>query len=297
MKEKERNLIKRLLGEDILDKLEKSEISGGILKLNTNTVTDPNDIKIALQIVPRSVLSYLFMNLKDKQIGDIIDLDLPFAEAKLHINKLSPDNYSGDLVKEGKKIAEFKYRSLPSIGLILMSSLELYDTDQLNRLGPADYQSDKAESLQNLIDERLKLYDLVHSVVDKKISEREAIKDLIHQRITSELFRPQITIAPQPEEPEPDKKSKLKQFLEDRVNRAPVKEESIEMDKKEIKCPDCGGILCKGDDKISPCICFGENMGKEIKVKKIENGRVKIKFPKDFGAENIEMLLEALKNK
>lgn len=302
MNNKQIKLIKHLLGDDFFDTLKKSEISGGIMKLNTNTATDPNEIKVALQIVPRSILTYLFMNLKHCQVGEVIDLDLPFADAQLHINKLSLDNYSGEIIQHGKKLSEFKYRSLPGVGLILMSSLELYDTAQLDEIKPNDYNSEKAEKLQDVIDERIKLYSLIQNVVNQKIMEKDAIKEMIRQRLTQELFTPQITMIEEvksddeeniEEKPMQDKKGKLKEFLEQRQKK---NEKDIELDKSEIKCPDCDHILYKGEDKINLCVCYGEHFNKNLKIKKNEDGSVKIKFPKDFGVDNVEMLLEALKN-
>jgi len=295
MKKKELNLIKSLLGEDILEALQKSEITGGLVKLNTNTVTDPNEIKIALQIVPRSILTYLFMNLKDMAVGGTARLALPFAEGTfLNVNKLSPDNYSGELHQNGKRLAEFKYRSLPGVGLVLMSSLELYDIKQLNTIESSDYNCEKAQKLQNIIDERIQLYNIIQSVVDKKMMERDALKELIRQRLTRELFSPPV----QPKEEAPaspiaQKKTKLGEFLEG-VHR----EQGIfELDKSEIHCPDCNAPLYKGGDKISLCICYGEFFTKNISIMKKEGKTVKIKFPRQFGSDNIEMLMEALKGK
>lgn len=303
MNKKEIKLIEHLLGRDIFDHLEKSEITGGIMKLNTNTAIDPSEIKIALQIVPRSVLTYLFMNLKYRSTGDAIELKLPFADAILNVNKLSPDNYSGEIIKDGKKLSEFKYRSLPGIGLILMSSLELYDVAQLDEIKPSDYHSEKAQGLQDIIDERIKMYDLVQSVVDRRLMEKDALKELVRQRLTQEIFS--IPVPPKMVEQvpthhedesmqEPNKKSRLKQFLESRENKH---QQNVELDKTEISCPDCGCSLYKGEDKINLCVCFGEFAYKDIKIIKNEDGSVKVKFPKKFGIDNIEMLLDSLKNK
>jgi hypothetical protein len=300
MKEKEVKLIKKLLGNDIFKRLEKSEISGGILKLNTNTATSPEEIKTALQIVPRSILTYLFMNLKHRQVGDVIDLELPFANASLHANKLSPDNYSGEVIKDGKKLAEFKYRSLPGVGLILMSSLELYDVNQLDEIKSTDYHSENALKLQDIIDERIKMYDLVQSVVDRKLMEKDALKEMIRQRLTQELFSRSVVVSEpvsNTHEDEPmqeDKKNKLKKFLEEREKK---QQETLVLDKKEICCPDCGHILYKGEDRLNLCICYGEHAFKNIRITKNDGGSVSIKFPKKFDIENISMLLDALKGR
>ncbi len=299
---KQIKLAKSLLGNDILEVLEKAEI----YKPSTNTVVEPDEIKIALQIVPRSILSFLFAHLKPLQAGDYKEIDLPFANGRLCVNKLSSDNYSGSVIGEGKRILEFKYRSLPGIGLILMSGFELYDIEQLKEIKqePSPEHDSKISKLQDIIDERLKLYSLISCVVNKKLSERDAIKELINSRLNQSIAlanSPIIELGIEIErEHEPkedmevkelDKKSKLKEFLESRENK---REESIDLNRSEIFCPDCKSLLYKGEDNIKLCICYGSFYNKEIKIQKAENGRVRFNFPKKFDIDNIEMLLEAI---
>lgn len=295
MKEIEINLVKSILGEDFFEVLAKSE-GGSIFKENTKTATSPEDIKIALQIVPRAILGWLFSNLKWREVGDIIDLELPFAKGRLQANKLSPDNYSGEIISEGERAVKFKYRSLPSIGLIIMSTFELYDMKQLDEIKgeKSPEQESKIDNIQNIIDERLSLHSMVGRVVDQKITQREAISQLIRARLTHS-----IEAAQQVKEEEPveqSKKSKLKDFLDNREKKIG---ESVELDKSEdLSCPDCNFKLYKSEEKnIKLCVCYGDHMHKEIKIKKASDGRVNLKFPKSFDSENIEMLLDALKNK
>jgi len=309
IKDKDAKIIKSILGDDIFDTLKKYEI----FKPETRTVVDPAEIKIALEIVPRSVLSFLFSNLKDKQIGDTIDLELPFVNnSKLLMNKAGNDSYSGEIIKDGKRISEFKYRSLPSVGLILLTTFELYDTDLLNEikenlpnnetkenLYSKAYDS-KVNRLQDIIDERLSLNKLVNGVLSRELSYKDAIDNLIREKLNNDLFavnnnpimRNRIDIDPLEE----NKKSKLRLFLE---NRERKRQQTIDsFDKAEIVCPDCSGILFKNENKnkIKLCLCFGEHMGKKISFKKTENGQIKFNFPKTFDIDNIEMLLEAFKN-
>jgi hypothetical protein len=300
---KDIEIIKSILGEDFL---EKSEITGGIMKLSTNTAIDPQEINIALQIVPRSILTYLFVHLKDKKAGDIIDLDLPFSNASLHVNKYDSDNYSGYIHKEGKKISDFKYRSLPGIGLILMSTLELYDFSSPEKQSE-EIDVDNNKKIQDIIEERIKLRELISDVVDRKISEKEAIKELVMNKINQQLcglypIPEEVTIIHPNEESSTeifeesekiDKKNKLKSFLEDRKNR---QIETIEIDKSEICCPDCRNTLYKNEKYVKLCICYGEYFGKKLKLKKKEN-KITIRFPKSFGNDNIDMLLDAFKQK
>ena len=307
-------IAKKLLGEDIFEELKKSEIGSGIFKPSTNTALDPEEIKIALQIVPRAVLSYLVANLKPLDEGGNIELALPFAPATLYVTKMSHDVYQGEIAQNGQRKTEFKNRSLPGIGLILMSTFELYDTEDLSKIRQEKENEPKAIKLQEIIDERLKLHSLIRDVVDQRLSEREAIQKLIADRIAEQFneedefeeieeaeHEESVEIyEDEPEESEEDimdnlsKKSKLKEFL---ANREKKRTEKVELDKNEqISCPDCKTNLYKGEDHFKLCLCYGEHFNKDIKIKKTEDGKYKFKFPKSFDLDNVEMLLEAIKS-
>jgi len=305
-------IVKSILGEDIFEDLEKIEM----FKPDTNSTLDPAEIKIALQIVPRAVLGFLIANLKPLNVGGNLDLPLPFANAVLHVNKISHDVYTGDVVKEGKRITEFKYRSLPGIGLILMSTFELYDVADLDKLRSEKPEETGMDKIQKIIDERLRLSALVRSVVDQRISERDAIQQLINERLSQEVeYEDEDEEDEYVEEPlhseEEDsvevledskenvmdsnsKKSKLKEFLDSREKK---RQEKVELDKSEkIECPDCKTNLYKGEKHFKLCICYGQFHNKEIKIKKAEDGKFSFKFPKSFDTDNVEMLLEAIKS-
>jgi len=141
-------IVKSILGEDIFEDLEKIEM----FKPDTNSTLDPAEIKIALQIVPRAVLGFLIANLKPLNVGGNLDLPLPFADAILHVNKISQDVYTGDVVQRGKRITEFKYRSLPGVGLILMSTFELYNVSDLDKLKDQEPEESSIDKLQKIID-------------------------------------------------------------------------------------------------------------------------------------------------
>jgi len=94
---------------------------------------------------------------------------------------------------------------------------------------------------------------------------------------------------------ETSKKLKLKEFLE---NRKKVLEDKSIGKSQTVDCPDCKAVLFKtGQTIIKCCTCYGEYRNKEIPLNKTEEGRLKPKFPKNFGVDNIEMLLEAFKNR
>lgn len=288
MKKKELNFIKKNLGNDFLVKLEKADI----IKLNTSTGVSPEEIKVALQIVPRYILSYLFINLKYINDGGNVELTLPFANGTLHANKHSNDNYSGEIIADNKVVNEFKNRSLPSIGLLLMSTFELYDMsniDEIRNVQPE--QENKIDKLQELIDERLRMQNLISAVVDQKIAQNEAIRQLVELRVQQKVSIPK-------EETMMEKApSKLREFLDNKEKKRQGIDKNVgELDKsQDISCPDCGTNLYKsGNDHIRCCICMGDHMNKKIKILKTEDG-VKLKFPKNFEEENIEMLLETIK--
>lgn len=310
-------IAKKVLGEDIFEELKKAEIGSGIFKPDTRTALDPEEIKIALQIVPRAILSYLVANLKNLTKGNGIDLHLPFADAQMHVTKVSHDVYSGEIYERGQRKTEFKYRSLPGVGLILMSTFELYDMADFGSIREEKpEENNKFDQLQQIIDERLKLHSLIKEVVDQRISEREAIKQIINDRI-AETFQYEdeeeelqieddepihcddedVELVEESEEDIMDsqcKKSKLKEFLE---NREKKRQEHVELDKNEkISCPDCGSGLYKGENHFNLCLCYGEHYNKDIKIKKAEYGKYKFNFPKSFDIDNIEMLLEAIKS-
>ncbi|MDD5650670.1 MAG: hypothetical protein PHF86_09675 [Candidatus Nanoarchaeia archaeon] len=317
MNKKQIKFIKSILGKDIFDTLKKAEI--GIYRPTTDTVTEPIEIKIGLQIVPRIILSWLFLNLKDKEPGAIIDLDIPFCNGKLVCNKFCGDNYSGEIFSNNKKVADFKYRTIPGIGLIIMSVFELYNDfnllDEIKQphckcgscserpVEDCNCESSKINQLQSIIEERLYLNNLISNVVDKKISEREAINELIRNKINEfiqPIIKPKVINQEEPnKENIMESKSKLKDFLENRENKSEIKADIIEesVEKHEIHCPDCGAVLYKGEDNINLCICYGEFMDKKVKIQKSENGKVKLIFPKGIDIQNIKMLFNVFKNR
>lgn len=301
---------KSILGEDFFEELKKNEL----FNLSTKTTLDPEEIKIALQIVPRAVLSYLTAELKPMQDGSNKELHIPFVpNAILYVTKVSHDAYIGEITQENKKKAEFKYRSLPGIGLILMSTFELYDMNNLDKIQPEQVSEDKYSKLQQIIDDRLRLHCLIKDVVDQRISERDAIKKLIAEKISEQFYEDEeseeeyeedeFSLEMSDDESEESgedimdnlsKKSKLKEFLESREKK---RTEKVELDKSEsIACPDCNTNIYKGENHIKLCLCYGEHFNKEIKVKKTEDGKYKFNFPKSFDTDNVEMLIEAIKS-
>jgi hypothetical protein len=303
--------LKKTLGEDGFEELNKIEL----YKKKTNTVLDHEEIKTALQIVPRTILSFLQKELGEMKENEGKEIKIPVEpEAFLSVTKYANDVYSGEIRQKGEVVSSFKYRSLPGVGLVIMSAFELYDIDDLNRMG-SQPSSDivNIERVQEIIDERLRLRDLVSKVVDEKLSQRQAIEELVRMRLSQMLLESLSNLEKpnnveeqenkkdeekkQEKEPAMAKKPlKLKQFLEKKAAKKSGPSYEIKIEKNEsVTCPDCGNKIFD-ESGFSGCICFGPDRNKKIHIRKSENG-VKLSFSRQWDPENIEMLLEVLRER
>jgi hypothetical protein len=95
---------------------------------------------------------------------------------------------------------------------------------------------------------------------------------------------------------QPKKSRPLSDFVENRKKKLGKKEFNIEMAKSEmVDCPDCGQNIFNGSG-ISSCLCYGNDMGRKVFLKKTEDG-IKVSFPKSWSPENIEMLTRSIEEK
>jgi mRNA-degrading endonuclease HigB of HigAB toxin-antitoxin module len=296
--------LKKTLGEDFLQSLEKFEL----WKPGTRTTIDHEEIKTALKIVPRALMSFLIHNLTSMEIGETKELQIPVSEkpAMLRITKHERDVYSGELEQDNKRIVDMKYRSIPGVGLVVMSALELYDTEKLE--DKKDHAPDMMHQVQRMIDDRLALHDLIGKVVEKKIAERDAIQQLILAKLSEEVKKEKYT-APEDVKNLVERKAELKsenkklkkklalnEFLENRKQKLHKNEHVLHLSKDEnVSCPDCGQSIFK-NEAYSGCVCLGSDMSSTVHITKSEGG-VKMRFGKDWDPENIEMLLEVLRGK
>lgn len=199
--------LKKTLGEDFFESLSKVEL----WKPGTKSTLDHEEIRTALQIVPRTVISLLIRELSPMNIGETKEIVLEVGsssalDAKMRVTKHERDVYSGEIEQDNKKIAEFKFRSIPGVGLVIMTAFELYDMENLinssntPRPNPAippqmpiplasQVTEEMGLKVQKLIDERMALHDLVSKVVDKRMTEKDAIKDIMMMRLTEELHK------------------------------------------------------------------------------------------------------------
>jgi hypothetical protein len=300
MSKKAVQFLKKALGEDLLEALQKTEL----YKPDTRSVTSLEDIHLGLKLVPRTIMAMLVRELIPMQVSEHKDLYLPHStEARIHIQKLGPDVYSGEMFEGVKKVGEFSHRPIPGVALVIMSNYELYDVEQEAQAPVIDH---KEQEIQKIIEERLNLYELVNRVVDRKMERKDAIHALMLAKITDALNQPVMppppVIQPAPivQEPAievlPEKKLPLKEFLDSRKMKLGKNEFFFAMEKSDkVHCDDCGKEIFNSSG-FSGCICYGENMKSKVSIKKSEHG-LKISFGRGWDPENIEMLLELLRGR
>lgn len=190
----------KALGEDFMESLAKVEL----WKPGTRTTLDHEEIKTALKIVPRTIMAILVRDLVPMGVGESKEIQLPIpagqgagstdaqhqavnSGAQLKVTKHERDVYSGELIENNQKVVDFKYRSLPGIGLVIMTAFELYDIHQINQPAPEEMQPDVNAKIERLIDERIALHNLVEQVVEKKLSQRDALQQAILSKISHDL--------------------------------------------------------------------------------------------------------------
>jgi len=316
------HFLKKVLGEDFLESLTKTEI----WKPGSKSVNDVDDMWHGLKLVPRTVIAFLVRELSGMQVGENKRIELPVApNSFIIVTKHERDQYSGDVEQDNKKVTEFKFRSLPGVGLVIMSAFELYSQylleEEPSKVASPQIEkelTDDADSkIQRLIDERLELHDLIGKVVDKKLMHKEAIHQLVLAKLTEaiKLVNDKASAAHNEAQKagvkaeeavikadaakiiahKTSKKPKpLASFLEKKKQK--VFSIPLSMTKGEsIGCPDCGKNIFDGT-VFSGCICLGQDMDRKIFIKKSENG-VSVRFSRGWDEENIAMLLEVLRKK
>ena len=184
-----------ILDDEFLVTLAKS---ADLYKIGSNSVLDPEEIRIGLKVVPRAVMSMLISELVPMEINSHKDIKLPFGiSAYVSANKNASDDYTGSVYSNNKLVYDFKNRSIPGLGLILLSTFELYDVEKLN--DSQKETGDIGNKVQKLIDERMELHSLVGRVVEDKMAQREAIHKLMMDRL-SNAMKPPSPIDVKPED-------------------------------------------------------------------------------------------------
>ena len=298
------NLLKSILDDEFLETLAKS---ADLYKIGSNTVLDPEEIRIGLKVVPRAVMSMLISELAPMEINSHKNIKLPFGkDAYIAANKNAADDFTGSVYNDNKLVYDFRNRSIPGLGIILLSTFELYDMEELSKPHKAEESVDR--KVQKLIDERMELHSLVSRVVEDKLAQREAIHKImmskLDEAIKPDLSPPKMTAVAKPldikpeditkKEAAPKKGSPLKDFIE---RKKKPKEYRVEIAKSEtVNCPDCGQAIFGATSGFSGCICYGQDQHRKIWLKKTEDG-VQLRFSRGWDIDNIEQLLEVLRSK
>lgn len=273
--------LQKTLGKDFFESLVKIEL----WKPKSRAVVDHEEIKTALQIVPRVVMEILIRELTPMAVDENKEIIIPIEEnpPTLVVTKNEQDVYTGHIQHENKVVVDFKYRSLPGIGLVIMSAFELYDIERLTDHSAVPQEN--PDDIQKLIKDRLSLHDLVSRVVDNKMAQKDAIYQLFLEKMTKDVF----------EEKKPIKRSPIQDFVEKNkpLNKKPI---VIQINKhEEINCPFCREAIFS-NDVFSGCICVGDDRDKKVYLKKNERG-LQVRFGKGWDPENIEMLLKVIRSK
>lgn len=291
-----------ILDDEFLTTLAKS---ADLYKIGSNTVLDPEEIRIGLKVVPRAVMAMLISELTPMEINSHKDIHLPFGKSALiRVNKNAADDYTGSVYNDNKLVYDFMNRSIPGLGIIVLSTFELYDLEELSK--PHEEAEGIDKKVQKLIDERMELHSLVGRVVEDKMAQREAIHKIMMAKLSeamkAPIATPPVAIPPiaTPLEVKPSDMTKkegskkelpLKKFL-DRKKKA--KEYDVEISKSETRdCDSCGQTVF-GSGQFSGCICYGPDQNRKIWIKKSEDG-IQLKFSKGWDPDNISLLLETLR--
>lgn len=147
-------LAKAVLGEQLYESLHKA-----IVKLPTRTVVDITEAHDALEMAPKSVMTFLMQTAKEMEEKEAREVDVPFDEnTKMLINKLTADQYSGHFVKDGKIIHEFQNTSIPQLSSHILSVFELYNESPNQQDDPKNNPEEPKErasedSVQKQLDE------------------------------------------------------------------------------------------------------------------------------------------------
>lgn len=287
---KAKSFLLNTLGDEGLEAIQKFEI----WKQDTNTVLDHEEIKTALQIVPRTVLSLLRRETEGMRPSEGREFKLPVdQDAHLSITKFSNDVYSGSIRSNGKQIASFRHRSLPGVGLVIMTTFELYDLEDVAK-PKVNIDQELEDRIQDIVEDKLRMRDMISKMVDRKIAMREALDQMVRDKLTQVLMaKPSEPEKKVEELPKQEKEPlKLRKFLD----KAKSKRYGVRIEKNEsVSCPDCGQKIFE-QGAFSGCLCYGEDRNKGVHVAKTEDG-FSIRFAKGWDVDNIEMLMKTLISK
>lgn len=163
---KHERLVKAALG-DHYEGLMKA-----IVKQDTESVVDIDELTAALRIAPKSVVLFLMKHLPDMKDHESKEIELPFGDtAKMLINKDQEDVYHGHFEQKGKITHKFDLVSIPQLAAHILSHFELYDES------PILLEQDKSDKLSDEVADPEETIDTA-SEDHKKESYQEKFKRL-----------------------------------------------------------------------------------------------------------------------
>lgn len=259
---KQFKFLAKALGQETLETLVKSDL----YKIKTDTVASLDEMFIGMKLVPQTIIAMLRKELHPLKDGESKKVKLPTDPvAILSVTKFAADVYSGEIIQDGRIIATFKYRTIPGIGLVVMSTFELYNVADLTKPSGLDHEKE------------MKIQQEIEEAIRKKPDQAEP-NSLATLHGENNHGKP------------------LKDFLD---NKEKVKKsyQVINLSKSgTVSCPDCGQQLI-GNGVWSSCVCLGQDRNKKVYLKKSEDGSLKVSFSRGWDQENIALVLEALRQK
>jgi hypothetical protein len=174
--------ITNTLGSDFIESFGSALSKSEVYKPGTRTVTDTNDLFQGLLIVPKTLLNLLVKEMSPMQIGETKEIKIPIKDTIVTATKHERDSFSGQVIQDNVKISDFMHRSIPGLGLVLMTVLELYNVEDLEKRPDMDQGIE--QKINKIIDERMNLHSLVNKVVDGKLMHRDAVQQLILSKLT-----------------------------------------------------------------------------------------------------------------
>jgi hypothetical protein len=273
---------RKLFGTGFAGELSKSEV----YKTDSRIAVSMDEVRIAMDLVPRAILLWLIKNLKGLKKGESKELKIPMVpKGVMNVTKHGPDDYSGDLVQDGDKEYDFEHRSLPGIGLVVLSTFELYEEPE----EPAE--EDRREwadpdRLSRYVEEKLEASRLVDEVRESKKELREAQEELLRLKLANRLREAD---APKEDKKE-DKRADLARFIKE--HKKDLVELALEAD-STVRCPHCDSTLLEKRE-FRGCCCLGEDMDSGLELVKSEAGVSLVRFSKGWEPENKERLIKIL---
>lgn len=175
---KSEKFLKSVMGNEAYESLLKHDI----YKLNTNTAVSEKELFDALQVVPAAVLAFLKKELLPMKEGEGKVINLPLDEAHMDVTKHGMDVYSGSVYQHGKFLAQFKFRPLPSVGLVLLTTFELYDVSKFDSKASDDDRSTLAGKIENAV--------MANGQIkrDPKEEEIKPLKNFLNKKVEKKEF-------------------------------------------------------------------------------------------------------------